>query len=163
MKKTFHEPPVQKTYVGYSLAIQFVRSAVSRFHRMEGAEGSELVPDTNVPMIMVSNHQNGLMDPLISCFLAANHQIHWLTRADIFKNPLVRKLLFSFNQMPIFRQRDRLSDAKERNQRIFEICVDRLEYGSLHWAFPRREPPSNENAASIETRCRRYGRIVLAA
>lgn len=136
MKQTFHEPPVQKTYVGYSLAIQIVRSAVSRFHRMEGADGSDLVPDTDVPMIMVSNHQNGLMDPLISCMLAANHQIHWLTRADVFKTPIIRKLLFSFNQMPIFRQRDRLSDAKERNQRIFEICVDRLSLGATIGLFP---------------------------
>ena len=137
MKKTFHdEPPVQKTSVGYGLAIHLVRSAVSRFHRMEDAEGSDLIPGTSVPMIMVSNHQNGLMDPLISCTLAANHQIHWLTRADIFKKPLIRKLLFSFNQMPIFRQRDRLSDAKERNKRIFEICIDRLSIGSTIGLFP---------------------------
>jgi 1-acyl-sn-glycerol-3-phosphate acyltransferase len=136
VKKSFNEPPVQKTYVGYSLAIQLVRSAVSRFHRMEGAEGSDLVPNLDVPMIMMSNHQNGLMDPLISCMLAANHQIHWLTRADIFQKPFIRKLLFSFNQMPIFRQRDRLSDAKERNQRIFEICVDRLSIGATIGLFP---------------------------
>lgn len=103
---------------------------------MERANGSPLVPNLNVPLILVSNHQNGLMDPLIITTLAANHQIHWLTRADIFKKPTIRKLLFGFNQMPIFRQRDRLSDAKERNQRIFEICVDRLGVGATIGLFP---------------------------
>lgn len=136
MNKTFHEPPIQKTHWGYSIAIQFVRSAVTRFHRMEIAKGSSILPRLDVPMIIVSNHQNGLMDPLIITTLAANHQIHWLTRADIFKKPFIRELLFGFNQMPIFRQRDRLTDSKERNRRIFEICIDRLKIGASIGLFP---------------------------
>ncbi len=136
VKQSFQEPPIQKTHWGYGIAIQFVRSAVPRFHRMEETSGSHSIPNRDVPMIIVSNHQNGLMDPLINTTITANHQIHWLTRADIFKKPLIRKLLFGFNQMPIFRLRDRLSGAKERNQRIFEICVERLGIGATIGLFP---------------------------
>ena len=136
MKNSFHEPPIQKTHLGYGLAIQFVRSAVTRFHRIEKVAGSEIIPKLDVPMIIVSNHQNGLMDTLVVTTLAANHQVHWLTRADIYKKSLFRKILFGFNQMPIFRQRDHISDAKKRNQRIFEICVDRLSIGASIGVFP---------------------------
>jgi hypothetical protein len=38
--------------------------------------------------------------------------------------------------MPIYRQRDRLTDARERNQRIFEICAERLDIGASIGLFP---------------------------
>lgn len=76
------------------------------------------------------------MDPLVLCSLRSPHQIHWLTRADIFYQRIARALLFSFNQMPIFRQRDRLSDARERNERVFEICAERLNIGASIGLFP---------------------------
>lgn len=76
------------------------------------------------------------MDPLVLCSLRSPHQIHWLTRADTFYQRIARALLFSFNQMPIFRQRDRLSDARERNERVFEICAERLNIGASIGLFP---------------------------
>jgi 1-acyl-sn-glycerol-3-phosphate acyltransferase len=135
-KKAFHEPPIQSRHWGYSLALQLVRSAVTRFHRIEGIDGIENITEPKTPTIVVANHQNGLMDPLVVVSLISNSQVHWLTRADIFYKKLTRNILFAFNQMPIFRQRDRLSDARERNNRIFEICAERIRIGGRMGLFP---------------------------
>lgn len=134
--KPFFEPPIQHRHIGYGTAVHLVRSGITRFHRIERVEGLEHLPDANEPTIYMANHQNGLMDPLVLCSLRSPNQIHWLTRADIFYQKIARALLFSFNQMPIYRQRDRLSDARERNQRIFEICAKRLDIGASIGLFP---------------------------
>jgi len=135
-KKPFHEPPIQKGHWGYGLAVQLVRAAVTRFHRIQGVDGLENITDAKTPTIVVANHQNGLMDPLVLVSLVNNSQVHWLTRADIFYAKIARVALFSFNQMPIYRQRDRLSDARERNVKIFEICAERLRIGARMGLFP---------------------------
>ena len=136
MSKPFHEPPIQRGHPIYRMMLPWVGSAVSRYHRIAGTEGIEHVPEPGVPVILVCNHQNGLMDPLIHCGLLRRHQVHWLTRSDIFYHPVARFLMFSFNQMPIFRQRDRLPDIDARNRRIFEICVERLRCGAVIGLFP---------------------------
>jgi 1-acyl-sn-glycerol-3-phosphate acyltransferase len=136
MSKPFHEPPIQRGHPIYRMMLPWVGSAVSRYHRITGTEGIEKIPEPGVPVILVCNHQNGLMDPLIHCGLMRQHQVHWLTRSDIFYHPVARFLMFSFNQMPIFRQRDRLPDIDARNRRIFEICVERLRCGAVIGLFP---------------------------
>ncbi len=134
--RSFVEPPIQRRHVGYGMAVHLVQSGVNRFHRIERVEGLENLPAPDEPMIMVGNHQNGLMDPIVQSAMLSPHQIHFLTRADVFYQKAVRSLLFSFNQMPIFRQRDKLADARERNQRIFEICAERLNIGATIGLFP---------------------------
>lgn len=132
----FHQPPVHKRHVGYALALPWVIAGITRFHRIEGVDGLEHVPKPGTPLILVANHQNGLMDPLVLCTLLSQHHLHWLTRSDIFKKPPVRSLLFSFNMLPIYRRRDRLADIGERNQKIFKVCVDRLNVGAAIGLFP---------------------------
>lgn len=134
--KKFHEPPIQRRHVGYGTAVHWVRAGITRFHRIERIEGIEHSGESLAPTIFIANHQNGLMDPLVLCSLKSPQQIHWLTRADIFNHPIARSFLFSFNQMPIYRKRDRLTDARERNKRIFEICAERLNIGASIGLFP---------------------------
>ena len=134
--RSFVEPPIQRRHVGYGAAVHLVQSGVNRFHRIERVEGLENLPGPNEPMIIVGNHQNGLMDAIVQSAMLSPNQIHFLTRADVFYQKAVRSLLFAFNQMPIFRQRDKLADARERNQRIFEICAERLNIGATIGLFP---------------------------
>ncbi len=132
----YHNPPIQKTHWAYALALFLVRSGVTRFHRLRGSLGADHFPHADTPMILVSNHQNGLMDPLVNVTIVNSRQVHWLTRADVFRHPVIRACLFAFNQMPIFRIRDRVDDAKVRNERIFKICVERLKIGATIGLFP---------------------------
>jgi 1-acyl-sn-glycerol-3-phosphate acyltransferase len=135
-EKPFHEPPIHARHWGYQLALPWVWSGVTRFHRTSVRTGLENMPAPKTPTILVCNHQNGLMDPIIHCSFLPQHHIHWLTRSDIFYQKIVRALLFAFNMLPVFRRRDRLSDTRERNQRIFEICVERLRLGAVVGLFP---------------------------
>ena len=76
-----------------------------------------------------------MMDPLVSCSFVPR-QIHWLTRADVFWNPIARHIMYGFNQMPIYRQRDRVADIRKRNDIIFDVCVERLRAGAMMGIFP---------------------------
>lgn len=136
MSKPFHLPPIQRTHPLYRVTLPWVAAAVSRFHHITGTDGMENLPAPGVPTILISNHQNGLMDPLVHCTMLGGHQLHWLTRSDVFNGKLLRFLLFGFNMMPIFRRRDRLTDINERNQRIFEVCVERLQRGATIGLYP---------------------------
>ena len=112
-------PPVQRVTLTHFLTLELVRQGIKRFHRMATHEGVENLPDEKCPMIFVSNHQNGLMDPMVVSGLL-KPQLHWLTRADVFWNPLARKFIMDINAIPIYRQRDRLLNLKERNEIIWD-------------------------------------------
>ena len=128
-------PPIQRVTLPYSLTRVLVKHGVRRFHRLTVFEGEENLPKEINPIILVSNHQNGMMDPLITSGLLKS-QLHWLTRADVFWNPIIRKILLAYNQIPIYRKRDRVVDMKERNDVIWNCCTDRLESGAALALFP---------------------------
>ena len=134
-KRPVLTPPVQRVHLAYFLARLFVEQGTKRFHRTDVLTGVENFPDKKTPMVMVGNHQNGMMDPLNICG-NMERQFHWLTRADVFWKPLFKKILFAFNQMPIYRQKDRLPDIRVRNEIIWNNCLDRLEIGASLALFP---------------------------
>lgn len=94
----------------------------------------ENIPD-NRPVILVSNHQNAMLDPLVLC-IESKRQLHWLTRADIFKKPAINKLLRNFNMLPVYRERDRVEDLSGYNKVTFETCNERLQAGAIICMFP---------------------------
>ena len=128
-------PRIQRVSITYFLARILVERGVKRFHRIDVLSGMDNFPEKKRPFIMVGNHQNGMMDALNICGFTSR-QFHWLTRADVFWNPLVRKILLGFNQLPIYRQRDRLTDLRERNDIIWNSCIDRMEIGAPMALFP---------------------------
>lgn len=128
-------PPVQVSHLYYRLARILVWGGMTRYHKVRGVHSMTHIPPSGTPAIFVSNHQNGMMDPLVSCSFVPQ-QIHWLTRADVFWGKVARHLLYGFNQMPIYRQRDRLEDIRHRNDLIFDVCVERLHAGAAMGIFP---------------------------
>ena len=63
-------------------------------------------------------------------------QLHFFTRADVFRKPVWRWLLLRFNMMPVFRAIDRAPNMAERNKATFEAAHDRLEQGAVCGIFP---------------------------
>lgn len=112
----------------------FLRQGAKVFVRRHEITGLENFPMHN-PVLLISNHQNAMLDPVLICFFAPK-QLHWLTRADIFKNGLVKKLLHNFNMMPVYRERDGLGNMRDANTKIFEECYDRLEHHAVISMFP---------------------------
>lgn len=125
---------VRKHTFLYAILFPIVWVGAKLFYRKFRVIGKENFPKDG-PVIVVSNHQNGLMDPVMCC-LSAPRQLHFLTRADVFKKPLVAKILFKLNMMPVYRPHDRVPDMAERNEYIFNHCVDRLKKGAAVALFP---------------------------
>ena len=128
-------PPIQRATIPYFLTRVLAKQGVKRFHRLTTIENFNKLPKERNPIIFVSNHQNGMMDPMIISGLI-KPQLHWLTRSDVFWNPLVRKILYAYNQMPIYRQRDRFSNIRERNDIIWDCCIERLDLCAALSLFP---------------------------
>jgi 1-acyl-sn-glycerol-3-phosphate acyltransferase len=128
-------PPVQVSHIYYRLTRVLVWSGITRYFRIRGLDGFDTLPKPGTPAIFIGNHQNGMMDPMPICAFIPQ-QMHYLTRADVFWNPVFRHLLYGWNQMPVYRQRDRLVDLRLRNDIIFDLCVDRMEAGAAMALFP---------------------------
>lgn len=125
---------VRKHTLLYAILFPIVWIGAKLFYRKFKVIGTENFPK-DCPVIVVSNHQNGLMDPVMCC-MSAPRQLHFLTRADVFKKPLVAKILFKLNMMPVYRPHDRVPDMAERNEYIFDHCVERLKKGAAVALFP---------------------------
>lgn len=128
-------PPIQVSHLYYRLTRILVWGGITRYYSISGLDDFDTLPAPGTPTIFIGNHQNGMMDPMPFCGFVPQ-QIHWLTRADVFWNPLARHILFGYNQMPVYRQRDRVDQLRERNDVIFDACVDRMHAGAAMGIFP---------------------------
>ncbi len=98
--------------------------------------GIENIPKDK-PVLIAPNHQNALMDALAIIF-AQKIQPVFLARSDIFKNPIVAKVLFAFKILPVFR----LRDGKEKlklNEIIYNKTIEVLELNRQVAIFPEAQ------------------------
>ena len=115
-----------------SLVVAVVRALLYlNFKRIE-IHGLENIPRGRV--IFVGNHQNGLIDPLL---IAAfnKRSTTFYTRASVFKNPIVSKVLHYLGLLPIFRFRDGGRNLRN-NIELFEKGADALIGGEAIALFP---------------------------
>lgn len=100
-----------------------VKIALHGYFRKIVVEGKENLPK-NCPVILVANHQNALIDPLL---LATHTRLNpwFLTRAAVFTNPLVSKFLHFIRMLPVYRMRDGFSTLQQ-NQQTFDDTFEVL-------------------------------------
>lgn len=110
----------KRTIYYWFLQVIWTRANFSLFYRKISIFNRKRVPK-NEPLIMVSNHQNALMDALAFASEPGQQRI-FLTRADVFNKPLVEQFLYSIKMLPIFRIRDGRESLK-KNEEIFELAV----------------------------------------
>ncbi len=95
----------------------FLKLALHGYYKKITIEGIANLPK-NQPLILVANHQNALIDPL----LVATHlpiRPYFLTRAAVFKNPIAAYLLNLIQMLPVYRVRDGFSKITQ-NQGTFQ-------------------------------------------
>ncbi|MCH7413887.1 1-acyl-sn-glycerol-3-phosphate acyltransferase [Belliella sp. R4-6] len=100
-----------------------VKIALNIYYKNIYVEGKNNIPKGKA-ILMVSNHQNALIDPL----LLATHaglKPYFLTRASVFGSPFVAKLLDYIQMFPIYRVRDGVKNM-EKNQITFDKSVNVL-------------------------------------
>ncbi|NNE56385.1 MAG: hypothetical protein HKN32_10210, partial [Flavobacteriales bacterium] len=125
----------KKFSIGYAVIGGWVRLSARVFYKQWIVRGKENFPKGDQPTILISNHQNGMTDPLMSC-LSFRRQLHFLTRADLFQKAWTNAILRSFNMLPIYRATDKVGDLKGRNQDSFDTAHNRLLAGNVISLFP---------------------------
>lgn len=119
--------------------------------------GKENIPKKGA-VLFTANHPNGLLDPLI---IATNNPRiqHFLVRAAVFKNPIVKKLLATLNLMPIYRIRDGVQELS-KNKGVFETCFQILNEQKSLMIFPEG---SHNRKRTIRPLSKGFTRIVFGA
>jgi len=86
------------------------------------------------PVIYLGNHQNALIDALLIA-TTTRRKTTFLTRSDVFKNPLIGRLLRYIGMLPIYRFRDGV-DTLSKNAPIFNRCGEILHDHEAILIFP---------------------------
>ncbi len=118
--------------------IRAAATAVSRlvlrvFYRRIEASGLERVPSSG-PTILVLNHPNGLMDPLLLLCLSPR-PVSFLAKSPLFTMPFVSFFVKAFGSIPVYRPQDADADVR-RNRETFAKARDLLKRGGVLALFP---------------------------
>lgn len=102
------------------------------YHRVE-VVGLERVPRDG-PLIVVANHQNGLIDPLV-LLAVLPRTIHPVAKATLFRHPILAPFVRMAGALPVHRRQDPGSDATQ-NVAMFAAVAAALRNGEGILIFP---------------------------
>lgn len=110
--------------IWYYFVKYYMRTGFAFYFKNVRIQGAENIPDKKA-VLFVANHQNALLDPLL--IGSTNKRIlHFLTQAQVFKNPFVKNILVYINMLPVYRIRDGY-DTLSKNDDTFNKCYDILD------------------------------------
>ena len=118
----------------YHFIRQIIKISLFIFFKKIVVTGQENIP-INGPLIIVANHPNTLMDPLIIGSIA-KQKIGFIANAGLFRNKLLSRIFNYFNVIPIYRKKDMLPGVKPNNKNTFVRCHEYLEKGKTLLTFP---------------------------
>lgn len=102
--------------------------------------GKENIPKKGEPCFAISNHQNGLMDPLAKLTMFDDlRQPVFIARGDIFKKDFIAKLLRFAKILPTFRSRDGDRSDIRKNNDTFETAGEILSRGGTVIMYPEAQ------------------------
>ena len=118
--------------------IRAAATALSRlvlrvFYRRIEAAGLGKVPASG-PTILVLNHPNGQMDPLLLLCLSPR-PVSFLAKSPLFTMPFVSLFVKAFDSIPVYRPQDADADVR-RNHETFARARDLLRRGGVLALFP---------------------------
>ncbi|WP_420583120.1 1-acyl-sn-glycerol-3-phosphate acyltransferase [Reichenbachiella sp.] len=87
------------------------------------------------PLIIVGNHPNTFMDPLILATLF-KQRVGFLGNASIFVHPIVNAIFAYFRVIPVYRDKDVAPGEKIDNEKTFRDCYKFLEGNNSLMLFP---------------------------
>ena len=97
-------------------------------------EGMDRVP-RNRAVLLLPNHQNALLDPLLLAAFMRHARPYFLTRSDVFRGKLLKTVFAGLRMLPVYRMRDG-RETLSRNQAIFDRSAEVLQKGDPLLLFP---------------------------
>ncbi|MES1210787.1 MAG: lysophospholipid acyltransferase family protein, partial [Acidobacteriota bacterium] len=134
----------------------FLRLVTRIFFRGVETVGKERLP-LGRPMVLVANHVNGLIDPLLLLGALPVHP-RLLAKSTLWKNPVVRPWVELAGAIPVYRKQDQVDTAQ--NEEMFARSHDLLARGGALALFPEGKSHSEPALQPLKTG---LARIVLGA
>ena len=117
--------------------LQFVNSGL--YFRKEHIIGLENVPVDGTPVVVVSNHQNCLNDPLCVCLQLTDRRMNFIARANVFKNPIFNKALRAMGLLPAYRMSHEGFGAINKNRETMDDAGQALTDGETLMLYPEAD------------------------
>lgn len=130
-KRSWFSNVLYLTLLGY---MKFVHDHF--YYRKIQFLNKENVPPVGTPLLVVSNHQNALNDPLAIEFAFSDRVVTIFTRADAFEHRFIGKFLRSLYLLPAYRMRTDGAETLQYNYAMFDEAGGRLRGGHAVAIFP---------------------------
>lgn len=114
----------------YALIARVFGLCIDLFYRRRSLGGS-VPPDG--PCILVANHPNGLVDPVL-VMRVAGRRVRFLGKAPLFRMPVIGWLMRGVEALPVYRAKDG-ADTRD-NDTTFRAVYDALAQGDCVCLFP---------------------------
>ncbi|MBO5806164.1 MAG: 1-acyl-sn-glycerol-3-phosphate acyltransferase [Tidjanibacter sp.] len=98
--------------------------------------GRERMPKDGTPVVLVSNHQNCLIDPLALVFILSDRKPRFLARASVFKHPLLDKIIRWLGALPAYRAKFDGIKGVAKNKGTLEEVAKSLSHGETVVLYP---------------------------
>ena len=118
----------------FRVYLQFVNSGL--YFSKEHIVGIENVPVNGTPLVIVSNHQNCLNDPLSVCMNLTDRRLNFIARANVFNNPLIGKFLRKLGLLPAYRMSHEGYASVSKNRAMMDAAGQALSDGETLMMFP---------------------------
>ena len=134
-----------------------VRLVLHVLFREVGVAGAGRVPHGH-PLVIVANHENNLIDPLLILAFSGAHP-RFLAKSTLWSHPIIAPLLALGGALPVYRRQDKGANLR-RNADTFVATGDELAAGGAVALFPEGTSHNEPHRLPLKTGA---ARIVLEA